>query len=150
MDISGTLKMALQERLVRYLAVCLMVAGLARCRRFPSKAPPSWMKMHSHTPVSLDTFDQHYICQPTFWLLQPRIQKLLNSQHCFSALQCRLECDSGYVAQRTPLITCVYGEYAKGCHYFLTNLTIFSPIKYFCTFPHLNFQTQIVDYHPRC
>ena len=30
-----------------------------------------------------------------------------------SALQCRLECDSGYVAQQTPLITCVKGEYAK-------------------------------------
>ena len=35
----------------------------------------------------------------------------------FSALQCRLECESGYVAQRTPLITCVNGEYAPGCHY---------------------------------
>ena len=35
----------------------------------------------------------------------------------FLALQCRLECESGYVAQRTPLITCVNGEYAKGCHY---------------------------------
>ena len=31
----------------------------------------------------------------------------------FPALQCRLECDSGYIAQRTPLITCVNGEYAK-------------------------------------
>ena len=28
-----------------------------------------------------------------------------------SALQCRLECDSGYISQRTPLITCVNGEY---------------------------------------
>ena len=35
----------------------------------------------------------------------------------FPALQCRLECEPGYVAQRTPLITCVNGEYAKGCHY---------------------------------
>ena len=35
----------------------------------------------------------------------------------FPALQCRLECESGYVAQRTPLITCVNGEYAQGCHY---------------------------------
>ena len=35
----------------------------------------------------------------------------------FSALQCRLECQSGYVAQRTPLITCVNGEYAQGCYY---------------------------------
>ena len=34
-----------------------------------------------------------------------------------SALQCRLECEPGYVAQRTPLITCVNGEYAQGCHY---------------------------------
>ena len=37
-----------------------------------------------------------------------------------SALQCRLECEAGYVAQRTPLITCVNGEYAKGCHYLQT------------------------------
>ena len=35
----------------------------------------------------------------------------------FSALQCRLECETGFVAQRTPLITCVNGEYAKECHY---------------------------------
>ena len=32
------------------------------------------------------------------------------------ALQCRLECEPGYVAQRVPLITCVNGEYEKGCH----------------------------------
>ena len=31
----------------------------------------------------------------------------------FSALQCRLECESGYVAQLTPVITCVNGEYEK-------------------------------------
>ena len=31
-----------------------------------------------------------------------------------SALQCRLECDSGYVSQYTPLITCVNGQYAQG------------------------------------
>ena len=35
----------------------------------------------------------------------------------FSALQCRLECEPGYVAQHAPVITCVNGEYAKGCHY---------------------------------
>ena len=40
------------------------------------------------------------------------------SMKSFSALQCRLECESGYVAQRAPLITCVNGEYAQqGCHY---------------------------------
>ena len=33
-----------------------------------------------------------------------------------SALQCRLECDSGYSTARTPLITCVNGKYEKGCH----------------------------------
>ena len=44
--------------------------------------------------------------------MQPYSTTLVNS-----ALQCRLECESGYVAQRTPLITCVNGEYAKGCHY---------------------------------
>ena len=41
-------------------------------------------------------------------------------RHLFLALQCRLECEPGYVAQRTPLITCVNGEYAKGCHYLHT------------------------------
>ena len=58
----------------------------------------------------------------------------------FSALQCRLECESGYVAQRTPLITCVNGEYAKGCHYLqkisqtFTHLTMHSasPYMYKC------------------
>ena len=31
---------------------------------------------------------------------------------CFtSALQCRLHCDSGYVSQKTPIVTCVDGEY---------------------------------------
>ena len=49
----------------------------------------------------------------------------------FPALQCRLECESGYIAQRTPLITCVNGEYAKGCHYLrppkkLSNLAKFT------------------------
>ena len=29
----------------------------------------------------------------------------------YPALQCRLECEPGYVAQRTPIITCVNGEY---------------------------------------
>ena len=42
----------------------------------------------------------------------------------FPALQCRLECESGYVAQRTPLITCVNGEYAKGCHYWQIILSL--------------------------
>ena len=36
----------------------------------------------------------------------------------FSALQCWLECEPGYVAQRVPLITCVDGQYAKACHCF--------------------------------
>ena len=29
----------------------------------------------------------------------------------FAALQCRLDCDPGYVAQKTPIITCVKGRY---------------------------------------
>ena len=29
----------------------------------------------------------------------------------YPALQCRLECEVGYIAQRTPIITCVNGEY---------------------------------------
>ena len=44
----------------------------------------------------------------------------------FSALQCWLECEPGYVAQRVPLITCVDGEYEKGCHYFGQWCQIFS------------------------
>ena len=31
----------------------------------------------------------------------------------FSGFQCRLECDSGFVAQRTPVIYCVDGAFAK-------------------------------------
>ena len=45
------------------------------------------------------------------------VMSLDRSQMIISALQCRLECEAGYVAQRTPLITCVNGEYAQGCHY---------------------------------
>ena len=44
------------------------------------------------------------------------------SKNQFSALQCWLECEPGYVAQRVPLITCVDGHYAKECHY-LSNFT---------------------------
>ena len=29
----------------------------------------------------------------------------------YPALQCRLECESGYIAHKTPIITCVNGEY---------------------------------------
>ena len=42
------------------------------------------------------------------------VMSLDRSQMIISALQCRLECEPGYVAQRTPLITCVKGKYAKG------------------------------------
>ena len=31
--------------------------------------------------------------------------------HFLSALQCRLDCNPGYVAHKTPIITCVNGEY---------------------------------------
>ena len=49
-----------QERLVPSLAVCPMVPGPVKCRRFPSMAFPSWTKMLSHTRVSLGTFGQQY------------------------------------------------------------------------------------------
>ena len=51
-----------------------------------------------------------------------------------SALQCRLECESGYVAQKTPLITCVKGEYEKGCHYMQTAQMIWQDliVPFFC------------------
>ena len=49
----------------------------------------------------------------------------------FSALQCWLECEPGYVAQRVPLITCVDGEYEKGCHYFGQCCQIFSNMVFF-------------------
>ena len=28
-----------------------------------------------------------------------------------SALQCRLDCDPGYVAHKAPIVTCVNGQY---------------------------------------
>ena len=51
------------------------------------------------------------------------VMSLDRSQMIISALQCRLECEPGYVAQRTPLITCVKGKYAKGCHHLQTYST---------------------------
>ena len=39
--------------------------------------------------------------------------KKLKYLNIFLALQCRLECEPGYVAQRVPVITCVNGEYEK-------------------------------------
>ena len=99
--VSCELTTIIQGRLAHTLAACPMVIGLARPRRFQFTEPPSWKKMHSHTQVSLSTFD--------------RLQFHENQS---SALQCWLECEPGYVAQRVPLITCVDGHYAKGCHYF--------------------------------
>ena len=69
--------------------------------------------------------NQHPLLDKMPWKLVCHIckaPKKLPSAHWlhFSALQCRLECQSGYVAQRTPLITCVNGEYAKRCHYLQT------------------------------
>ena len=55
-----------QERLVPSLAVCPMVPGPVKCRRFPSMAFPSWTKMLSHTRVSLGTFGQQYTAPPPF------------------------------------------------------------------------------------
>ena len=83
-----------------------MATGLARCRRFRSSAPPSWMKMPSRTRVSMAKV-----------FIFSSLESVNFIKILFPALQCRLECESGYVAQRTPLITCVNGEYAKGCHY---------------------------------
>ena len=34
-----------------------------------------------------------------------------SERYFFSALQCRLDCDPGYVSQRPPIITCVDGRY---------------------------------------
>ena len=94
-----------------------MDIGTVRCRRFPSTAPPSWMKMHSHTQVQV----------PDTFLTQPETQGMENRKLIkkIPALQCRLECDPGYVAQKTPLITCVNGEYAKGCHYLKDRVQFF-------------------------
>ena len=33
------------------------------------------------------------------------------SRCILSALQCRLDCNPGYVAHKTPIITCVKGQY---------------------------------------
>ena len=48
-------KKTFQARHAPSLAACPMEVGPVRCRRFQSRAPPSWMKMHSPTPVSTDT-----------------------------------------------------------------------------------------------
>ena len=82
--------------------------------------------MHSHTQVQVpDILTNAFLTQPETQGMENR--KLMDF---FPALQCRLECDPGYVAQKTPLITCVNGEYAKGCHYLLFliqwNLSIFA------------------------
>ena len=45
-----------------------------------------------------------------------------------SAIQCRLECEPGFVAQHTPLITCVNGQYAKGVIICITSFTSLTPI----------------------
>ena len=39
---------------------------------------------------------------------------ILCSWKNFSGFQCRLECKSGFIAQRTPVINCVDGVYAQG------------------------------------
>ena len=71
------------------------------------------MKMHSRTQVQVpDILTIAFLTQPETQGME--LRKLMDF---FPALQCRLECDPGYVAQKTPLITCVNGEYAKGCHY---------------------------------
>ena len=105
----------IQARHVHSLAACPMAVGLVRCRRFPSMAPAYWTKGHGHTQV---TWLQISSSLPVNFSLESSL--MWNSIIWFNhslALQCRLECESGYVAQRTPLITCVNGEYAKGCHY---------------------------------
>ena len=57
----------------------------------------------------------------SIWHAELKIMSFFSKlKSAFSALQCRLECESGFVAQRTPLITCVNGEYAQGCHYLKT------------------------------
>ena len=43
-----------QGKLAHTLATCPMVPGDVRCRRFQSKAPPSWTRMPNHTLVSTD------------------------------------------------------------------------------------------------
>ena len=126
-----------QSRLVLFLAACPAATGPVKCRRFPSTALPSQMRTHSLTQASFDTSDQltekkynkktnkFSSCINSAFTKKKRI---LNYKSLFLALQCRLECEPGYVAQRTPLITCVNGEYAKGCHY-LQKLII---IRSFC------------------
>ena len=47
-----------QGRLAHCPAACPMAIGAARPRRSQSTELPSWKKMHSHTQVSLPTFDR--------------------------------------------------------------------------------------------
>ena len=107
-----------QARPVHFPATCPMATGPVRCRRFQSLAPPSWTRKHSHIRVSLAT-NIESTKSSYFLAWKPEEGKSVIWSNLFPALQCRLECEPGYVAQRTPLITCVNGEYAKGCHYSL-------------------------------
>ena len=47
-----------------------------------------------------------------------------SSRKYFSAMQCWLECENGYVAQEPHIVTCVNGEYVKACYYFQEVKTI--------------------------
>ena len=70
-----------------------MAVGVAKCRKSQFLTPPSWTVTPTPIPVSN--------------------LKLPHSLpwHFLSALQCRLDCNPGYVAHKTPIITCVNGEY---------------------------------------
>ena len=68
------------------------VSGAVRCRKSPFLTAISWTE--SLTRVSWPKLSQKYL-----------------SWSFLSALQCRLDCHPGYVAHKTPIITCVNGQY---------------------------------------
>ena len=97
-----------QAELVLFLVACPMAIGVVKCRRSPFLEHPSLMKTLSPTQVKKFTFS---------WTIGSELFKL-SLKIFISALQCRLECEPGYIAQRKPIITCVNGVYVQGCHFF--------------------------------
>ena len=77
------------------LAAFPTASGAARCRKSQFLTPLSWTERPTPTRVS--------------WPKLPL--KSYPSWYLLSALQCRLDCNPGYVAHKTPIITCVRGKY---------------------------------------
>ena len=70
----------------------------------------SWSCQMQEIPIPDATFlDGDGNTYPGEW--SKASSKFTFKWHFLSALQCRLDCNPGYVAHKTPIITCVNGEY---------------------------------------